>query len=58
MAIRKKLYSTTIKMCIALMIDKSNVKRQSAVNALPMDGNAFTNFRECHYQTLVNINIR
>lgn len=46
MAIRKKLYSTTIKMCIALMIDKPNVKRQSAVNALPMDGNAFTNFRE------------
>ena len=55
MAIRKKLYLTTIKMCIALMIDKPDVKRQSAVNGLPTAGNAFTNLREWYYQPLVNI---
>ncbi len=55
MAIRKKLYLTTIKMCIALMIDKPNVKRQCAVMTLPTDGKSITKCRKWYYQPLVNI---
>lgn len=55
MAIRKKWYLTTIKMSIALMIDKPNVKRQCAVKTLPTAGKAITKSRKWYYQPLVNI---
>lgn len=54
MAIRKKLYSTAIKMCIALMIDKPDVKRQCAVTILLIVGKTITSLWEHRYQPLGN----
>ena len=53
MAIRKKSYLTTIKMCIALMIDYSPYLYHWQLGVLPSTGNYITNAWKLSYQALV-----
>ena len=58
MAIRKKSYLTTIKMCIVLMIDNSPYLYHWQVGVLPSTGNSITNAWKSAYQALVITHVK